>query len=60
MVLSPKKTVERESYKLTDGFDHVAIQHKFTEFYTIRNQLLTLRTLLHASLAFICFNNSRI
>ena len=37
MIVKPKKTVERGSYKLKDGFDQLAIQHKDTEFDSIRD-----------------------
>ena len=45
LFLSPKKTVESGQCKSIDVFDQAAMKHKTTEFYTVKNQLLTLRTL---------------
>ena len=56
--LSPKKTVEPELYKSIDGFDLAVIQHKITEFYTVRKQLPPLRNLHQALTADIKFSGS--
>ena len=39
------QTVERGPYTSTDGLNQAAIKYKITEFYSVRNQLPTLRTL---------------
>ena len=49
ILLSPKKTTARGPYKPIDGFEQSAIRQKITEFYTVRRQLPTLKS-LHQSL----------
>ena len=43
--MSPQKTVARGPCTSIDGLNQAAIKYKITEFYSIRNQLPTLRTL---------------
>ena len=56
--LSSPKRSKREPYKSVDSFDQAAIRHKITEFYTVRKQLPTLKTLHSALVADISFPGS--
>ena len=56
--LTSPTRAKREPYKSVDSFDQTAIRHKITEFYTVRKQLPTLKTLHSALVADISFPGS--
>ena len=49
---------KREPYKSVDSFDQAAIRHKITEFYIVRKQLITLKTLHSSQVADLSFPGS--